>query len=378
MKLRSQALGTVLLLLLGLSISCVPVFPQEMSQPMRDSFRMVVIGDTGIGDNAFHEGFLAVQKAMVKEKPNLLLHVGDYIYNKVTSCREDDIKEVEEKLVIPFNGAVVFARGDNDFKDEFRAKCWSRIVEKGKRIIRPPGAGDAEGFINDLKDVFIAVLDWNALSGQRDLGWLFGGVEEAKKAGKWIIVAVHEPVVTTGWYNKACCESLRPLHDMGVDLVFSGHQHAFERTHQVRISQKTGLLERVDLDGTLEKDVYKRGAGIVYVVTGGGGATLRPFADQEKSDEAFPHRAPAHIMEAVAKRGLMNHFVLVELKNEVQDGKSVKHALVITKLVCAEGDPRWKPMDRLVWGDERAALACERQPAGKPEYDSVEIIQREK
>jgi predicted phosphodiesterase len=335
----------------------------------------VVVGDTGIGDNAFHEGFLAVQKAMVKEKPNLVLHAGDYIYNKDRSCREEDIKEVEEKLVIPFNGAVVFARGDNDFKDEFRTKCWSRIVKKGKRIVSPPEAGDAEGFVNDLKDVFIAVLDWNALSGRRNLGWLTGEVEAAQKAGKWVIVAVHDPVVTTGWYDKACCESLRPLHDMGVDLVFSGHQHSFERTHQVRISQKTGLLERAGSDGALEKDVYKRGAGIVYIVTGGGGATLRPFADQEKSDEALLHRAPAHIVEVVAKRGIMNHYVVVELKEEVKEGKTVKHALVTTKLVCPEGDPRWKPNDRLVWGDERTTLACESQLLGNPDYDSFEIVE---
>lgn len=365
----------MLLLFLGLSISFAPVFAQEISQPTRAPFRMVVVGDTGIGDNAFHEGFLAVQKAMAEEKPDLLLHVGDYIYNKDRSCREEDIKEVEEKLVIPFNGAVVFARGDNDFQGEFRTKCWSRIVGKSRGVVRPPGAGDAEGFINDLKDVFIAVLDWNALSNRRDLEWLTGEVEAAQKAGKWVIVAVHDPVVTTGWYTNSCCESLRPLHGMGVDLVFSGHQHSFERTHQVRISQNTGLLERAGVNAAFEKDVYARGAGIVYVVTGGGGAFLRPFADQEKADEALLHRAPAHIMDVVAKRGIMNHYVVVELQEEVKEGKTVKHAIVTTKLVCPEGDPRWKPNDRLVWGDQRATLACESQPLGNPAYDSFEIVE---
>ena len=41
------------------------------------SCRILVVGDMGIGDDAFTEGFLAVQQAMVQDAPDLVLFVGD-------------------------------------------------------------------------------------------------------------------------------------------------------------------------------------------------------------------------------------------------------------------------------------------------------------
>ena len=45
-----------------------------------ETLRVGVVGDTGIGERAYHAGFTAVAKALKNERPDLLLHLGDFIY----------------------------------------------------------------------------------------------------------------------------------------------------------------------------------------------------------------------------------------------------------------------------------------------------------
>ena len=42
--------------------------------------RIVIVGDTGTGERAYHPGFMAVQKAMRIKKADALLHLGDFVY----------------------------------------------------------------------------------------------------------------------------------------------------------------------------------------------------------------------------------------------------------------------------------------------------------
>ena len=105
-------------------------------------------------------------------------------------------------------------------------------------IDEAPGSQEWEGVSEDLPGVLIAVLDHDALAADKlgALAWLEEPVRRAKDARKWVLVLVHEPVVTTAWFDKPCCATLKPLHDMGVDLVFSGHQHSFERTYPLGVT----------------------------------------------------------------------------------------------------------------------------------------------
>ena len=45
-----------------------------------DILRVGVVGDTGVGERAYHAGFTAIAKAKKKKKPTLLLHLGDFVY----------------------------------------------------------------------------------------------------------------------------------------------------------------------------------------------------------------------------------------------------------------------------------------------------------
>lgn len=366
--LRTRTALMLLAFLLGFSIYAAPVYPETRSTQAQESFRIVVVGDTGIGDRAFNPGFDAVQKAMKGENPHLLLHVGDYIYTNIkekrTACQQY-LKEVKDKLVVAFDSNVVFARGDND-KD---FPCWIEISNLAKPLVKFRGALDWEGMFEN-EHVLIVVLDYYALAVEtvppRDWTGLAEEVKRAKTKKKWVLVAVHIPVVTASWNEYGCCKSLSPLYeysDIGVDLVFSGHRHSFERTYQVQVSPLSGQLERTE---PLKENEYEQGLGIVYVVTGGGGAFLRAFADLQRSKEASEHQARYDVQTAIASRAIMNHYVLVEL--------TLGRAIVTTKRVCVtgKGDPRDTGIPSM-WG-HGAKLECDGKPDGVSVYDRFEIV----
>jgi hypothetical protein len=345
-----------------------------------ESCRILVVGDMGIGDDAFTAGFLAVQQAMIQEAPDLVLYLGDYIYTKDV-CTGDTpagdmppyIAEVRDKLVGPFQGNVVLSRGDNDAPegDSDWAKaadtCWQMIASLGAPLAKPPGARDWEGVTEDLPGVLIAVLDHDALAADKleALAWLEEPVKRAKDARKWVVVLVHEPVVTTAWFEKPCCTTLKPLHDMGVDLVFSGHQHSFERTYPLGVTVPPNRIQPLPAaeHKLYQAGVYPAGRGVVYVVTGGGGAWLRPFADQQASPSSKV--APPYIQHAVARRGIMNHYVRVDLEpNRVG---------VSTIRVCAPGEARWKPENASIWTGGSSMLACHGTSLGTSVFDHFEL-----
>jgi hypothetical protein len=91
--------------LIILSIILVSVSAQAEVTPKGKAFRVAIVGDTGIGERAYRPGFLAVQKALRESAPDLLLHLGDFVYQPElfpSACNPKYIREVKETLVDPF------------------------------------------------------------------------------------------------------------------------------------------------------------------------------------------------------------------------------------------------------------------------------------
>ncbi|MCH2392072.1 MAG: hypothetical protein MK238_06005, partial [Nitrospinales bacterium] len=64
-----------------------------------------VVGDTGIGERAYHPGFIAVAEALKSHRPNLLLHLGDFVYQPKIfpqTCPERYLREIRKTLADPF------------------------------------------------------------------------------------------------------------------------------------------------------------------------------------------------------------------------------------------------------------------------------------
>jgi hypothetical protein len=341
-----------------------------LAKSFDETLRVGVVGDTGIGERAFHQGFIAVAKALKDQHPDLLLHLGDFVYQPKTFpeiCPERYVQEIRETLADPFRFRL-FVPGDNDLPPKAKkpkaSGCWKKIDPLDSPFdSNPPSTpspGPFEGTLT-IGNTFFGIL--NTYPWQNPTPWLAPRIEQARKKGLWIILALHEPAITTAWYLEKRGTILRQINALEPDLALSGNQHSYERFHPIRTPETDGTLSVAHS----ETGVYPRGSGTMHIISGGGGATFKPFADQQ----GYGHEkwtAPREVFDALAVRALMNHFLIFEI------GPNTLKA--VTYRVCPAEDaenpsnPRWKPYKRM-WN--KITLECKGQEAGVTPFDRFEI-----
>ena len=332
------------------------------------ALRVAVVGDTGIGERAFHWGFLAVQKAIRENHPDVLLHLGDFVYQPQwlpASCLRKYIEEIRETLVDPF-AFRLFVPGDNDLPptvDKPKASgCWGQIDPLDSPFDEAaPGDGESSRFEGSktIGNAFFAIL--NTHPWKDPTPWLAPRIRAAKEKGLWVIVALHEPAVTTAWYLDKKETVLKQINGLEPDLVFSGNQHSYERFDPLGIPEKGEDLP-VRKSATSQ---YRRGEGSIHIISGGGGAAFKPFADQQGNEE---HSAPEDVFNALAERALMNHFILLKISEGMLRGATYR--VCPGKELEGESNPRWRPEDPM-WNS--IPLECDGKPAGVAEFDRFEI-----
>lgn len=131
-------------------------------------------------------------------------------------------------------------------------------------------------------------------------GWLKQDLASARSA-KWRFVLYHHPGLHSSKAHAGdqWMRLLSPVFEEGkVDIVFSGHVHNYERSVPMRFAPnppadgKPAWRERVDgtwtLDRTFDGAVKTRASGVIYIVTGAGGARLYDPDQQERPDSWQP------------------------------------------------------------------------------------------
>jgi hypothetical protein len=106
--------------------------------------------------------------------------------------------------------------------------------------------------------------DYDRPGAHRD--WLLARVDEAEAAGRWTVVGAHKVCVTTG--VKSCEIGEAMVDDLiahGADVILHGHEHNYQRSHQLRCvdvdTTTPGCIADTDSD-------FAAGAGAVIAVTG--------------------------------------------------------------------------------------------------------------
>jgi calcineurin-like phosphoesterase family protein len=349
-------------------ISILFFLPAPLTAHEAKSIKVVVVGDTGIGERAFHPGFEAVQNAMRQEKADAILHLGDFVYQPEKfpkSCPDPYVQEIKETLAQPYS-IRIFVAGDNDLPPQIwkpkASGCWDRIAPMATPFDmlaqKNPHPGKREGVMH-LETALFVVLD--AYEWNDPTPWLKPVMNEAQRKGLWVIFALHEPALTTAWYKEKRQTVLKQINALRPDLVFAGNQHSYERFFPMDVPLENGTLP------VIKKSKYKKGAGVTHVVAGGGGAKFKPFADQQgKSKRA----APDTVFDALAKRALMFHYLTLEISHDTLTAKTYR--------VCppppAPGkklNPRWHADDPM-W--KNIALECDGKEAGVTVFDQFEIM----
>lgn len=138
----------------------------------------------------------------------------------------------------------------------------------------------------DQGPVHFVCLDGNPYSHFLDPAlsdWLTRDLASTRQP--WKVVFSHKPAFQTALtdYNSQQVRWLAPiLQTMGVDLMLSGHTHNYQRTRPLRFSPHgtNDVLHPSRVNGDFEIDRVFDGetntvpAGVIHIVSGGGGARL--------------------------------------------------------------------------------------------------------
>ena len=111
--------------------------------------------------------------------------------------------------------------------------------------------------------------------GTAGRAFLENAIRDAKAKGMWTIVGMHHPCLTRGIHT--CADTSPAVTDValaeGVDLVLSGHNHNYERSHQLAGSVAAPVV--VDSDSN-----FAAGAGTVFAVVGNAGHNPRTIGSK--------------------------------------------------------------------------------------------------
>jgi 3',5'-cyclic AMP phosphodiesterase CpdA len=191
---------------------------QDVSLPNQpDSVKFAIIGDSGTGSSSQYKVAEMLIAARAQFPYELVLMMGDNLYSG--SGPKDYKKKFEEPYKPLLDSGLKFyaALGNHDNTDE--------------RNYKPFNMGGQRYYTFKPKNgVRVFALDSNYMD-QPQLGWL---ETELKASGSdWKIVFFHHPLYSSGGTHGSDLQlraQLEPLFlKHGVDAVFSGHEHFYER-----------------------------------------------------------------------------------------------------------------------------------------------------
>ncbi len=207
------------------------------------SFRFAVIGDNRSGDEIYSR----MVESMMAEKPDFVVNTGDLIPRPGNRKQWKNFWRLSKPIDVPY----YLTPGNHDIDDSESERIWRDEVEL-------PGNETYYSFAKD-GSLFI-VLDtcvpdaYRRIEGPQ-LEWLKGELSKSGYVRKFVFL--HHPLFlwegakhyggSLDKYPKMRDELHELFRKSGVDIVFAGHEHSYRK---------------------MEKD------GVLYVVTGGGGAPL--------------------------------------------------------------------------------------------------------
>jgi acid phosphatase type 7 len=201
---------------------------------------------------------------------------------------------------LPLNGPLTDAeaeinipelRGDQERIARFRRSAGERFPQMGNYSFDD---GDAHWLVLDAN----AYMDW---TDARLRAWVENDLIAARDA-KWKFVNFHQPGFSSN-PKHGIEKRMRLLTDIfekhGVDIVFNGHCHYYERSFPLRFTvQANADGSLIDKDGQVAGDFVldktfdgvnvTKPNGIIYITTGAGGAKLDPSGIHWRPEEWKP------------------------------------------------------------------------------------------
>ncbi len=239
-------------------------------------FNFLAFGDSGSGS----EEQLELAAQMEKLDPDFAVHAGD-----LTTTGLD--ASADEQYFIPYKRMIArypffVALGNHDYGRDYNKPGSKRFLKENYIPFHtmpytglPPyyyffDDGNARFFVLDTNFFYGAKWAQPLEKDSKQYKWLEHFLARTDK--DWKFVVMHEPLYSTGAHGgieaqKAVLEPL--LEKYGVDMVFQGHDHDYERTKPIQ-------------DGLANDQ-----KGIIYITLGGGGSPLYFQRNNDDWSEKF-------------------------------------------------------------------------------------------
>jgi predicted phosphodiesterase len=203
------------------------------------SITFIVYGDTrGVWDNWKNASIVA--KAINEEKPNFVIHTGDFVKDGRNISQWIDFFSISKYT---HNTTIYPVLGNHEYYSDLYFKYFE-IHDNGYWYSFDNGPIHFIGLDSNKKNIY----------NLNQIIWLYNDLKSNEK--KYTIVFFHHPPYSSGAHGSSYLIRLlwKPIFRIfNVDIIFNGHDHIYER----------GKVNN-----------------IYYIVTGGGGAPLYKTGDK--------------------------------------------------------------------------------------------------
>ncbi len=196
--------------------SSPPAPPASILPNEKDSVKFAVIGDTGTGGSAQYQVGKLLNDARARFPYDFVIMMGDNMYGG--QGPSDFVKKFETPYKPILDAGVKFyaSLGNHD--------------DPAQRFYKPFNMDGKRYYTFRKDDVEFFVLDSTYMTPAQ-VAWLKDVL--AKSDAKWKIPYFHHPLYSSGEKHGSEADLrtlLEPLFiDNGVDVVFAGHEHFYER-----------------------------------------------------------------------------------------------------------------------------------------------------
>lgn len=220
-------------------------------------FRMLVWGDSGRGDAAQYS-LVPVMESMA---PDFMIHVGDLIQTDGAPETFDPFYFVPYRNLLR-NTPVWPVLGNHDVMTADGQPFLDAFL-----LPRNNPQGDERYYSFNYGQAHFVALDTNRGLPPETLDWVTKDL--ATTTTTWKFAYMHHPMYSCGVHGSSrwARDRLAPVFEAhGVDVVFSGHDHDYQRSHPMRNGSPVGADQAPR---------FVTPNGILYIGTGGG-STVRP------------------------------------------------------------------------------------------------------
>jgi 3',5'-cyclic AMP phosphodiesterase CpdA len=285
-QFRRAGLAAALALALVASVASQDItLPQQ-----KGSVHFAVLGDTGSGSSPQYKIGQVLTAARAKFPFDFALMLGDNIYGG------DSQRDFEDKFEAPYqpllSAGVKFYAALGNHDDPTNQMLYKPFNMNGERYYTfKPGLNSNVRFFG---------LDSNYMD-EKQVAWL--EKELAASTSEWKIAFFHHPLYSSGGTHGSDLPlraKLEPLFvKYGVDVVFSGHDHFYERIKpqkgiQYFVSGGAGKLRSGDIKRTdLTEKGFDTGYHFMLVEVAGDNMYFQVISDQGKTvDSGVVARRP--------------------------------------------------------------------------------------